>query len=105
MKRGFLFGSGSFLAFVLLEQLDEAFRGECGLAFNDVCYASAAVTIALWASLSVLAIWRASVAAPHMSRHHAIGGWLIGFCFTPVAVMTLFFAPFFAAATISYFLK
>ena len=101
MKRGFLFGLGSFLVYAVLRQLGYALRGECGLTINGECYASAAVLIPLWVSLIVLAIWRANVAAPDVSWRHAIGGWLIGFCFMPVAFLTLMLA----AGAITFLLK
>jgi hypothetical protein len=78
MKRGFLFGLGSFLVCLVLEQLRDALRGECGLTINGVCYASTAVMIALSAPLSVLAIWKANATAPNKSWLHAISGWLTG---------------------------
>jgi len=101
MKRGFLFGVVSFLVFVVLGELRDAWGGECGFTINRECYASAAVLIPLWASLIVLAIWRANVAAPDVSWRHAIGGWLIGFCFMPVAFLTLMLA----AGAITFLLK
>ena len=89
MKRGFLFGLGSFLVFTVLEQLDEAYRGECGVSVDDKCLASATVMTALYAPLAVVVIWRAIAAPPNLSRQHTLGGWLIGFCVLPVVWLIL----------------
>ena len=105
MKRGFLFGLGSNLAFAVLEGLDDAFWGECGLTINGVCYASAAVMIALSAPLSGLAIWKANATAPNKSWLHAIGGWLIGFCIIPVVWVPLFFAAVLIALGMGWLLS
>ena len=99
MKRGILFGLGSNLALTVLKGLDDAFWGECGLTINGVCYASAAVMIALSAPLSVLAIWKANATAPIKSWLHAIGGWLIGFFFIPVVTFLLLIAVGIATGT------
>ena len=99
MKRGFLFGLGSFLVCTVLDQLRSALGDECGLTINGVCYASAAVMIALSAPLSVLAIWKANATAPNKSWLHAIGGWLIGFFFIPVVTILLLIAVGIATGT------
>jgi hypothetical protein len=90
MKRGFLFGLASFLIFVVLIGLDNAWRGECGFSINGECLASEAVTSAFAIPLIAVLIWRARKAAPNQSRQHAIGGWLIGFFVIPVGSATLF---------------
>jgi len=100
MKRGFLFGLGSYLVFEVILGLDNAFRGECGLALNEECYASYAVMIALDASLSVLAIWGANAAPPNTSRQQAVGGWLIGFGLIPVVTVPLLMAAAIATASV-----
>ena len=72
MNRGFLFGLGSFLVLGVLAGLVEVvFKREVLMG---------AMMIVLCAPLSVLAIRKASAAAPNKSELHAIGGWLIGFC-------------------------
>jgi len=71
MKRGFLFGLGSFLVLGVIAGLLEAFRGS---------YLVAALMIALFAPTSVLVIRKANEAAPNKSNLHAFFGWLIGFC-------------------------
>ena len=78
MKRGFLFGLGSFLVFGVLAGLLEAFKGD---------YLFAPILITLCAPLSILAIRKATAAAPNKSRLHAIGGWLIGFCILIVVLL------------------
>lgn len=90
MKRAFLFGLGSFLIFVVLIGLDNAWRGECGVSINGKCLASEAATSAFALPLIALGIWRARKAAPNLSRQHAIGGWLIGFLLLPVGSFLLF---------------
>ena len=99
MKRGILFGLGSILVFSVLNGLDVAFWGECGLTINGVCYASTAVMIALSAPLSVLAIWKANATAPNKSWLHAIGGWLIGFGFISFVRFLLLIAVGIATGT------
>ena len=64
MKRGFLFGLGSFLIFLVLIGLDDAWRGECSVKINGKCLASEAVTSALMIPLIALVIWRARKAVP-----------------------------------------
>ena len=87
------------MALAVLQGLDDALGGECGLTINGVCYASGAVMIALSAPLSVLAIWRANATAPNKSWLHAIGGWLIGFFFIPVVTFLLLIAVGIATGT------
>ena len=89
MKRGFLFGLGSFLALGVLIGLRDAIKGDCAFTLNGECQRAGSVIInlcwiALCASLSVLAIWKANAAAPNKSKLHAVVGWLIGFCVIPV---------------------
>lgn len=62
MKRGFLFGLGSFLVVAVLIGLRDAIKGECAFTLDDECQSAASVIItfcmiALCAPLSVLAIW------------------------------------------------
>ena len=83
MKRGFLFGLGSFLVLVVLAGLLELWKGE---------HLISALMIVPCAPLSVVAIRKANAAAPNKSGLHAFGGWLIGFCFMPVALFTLMLA-------------
>jgi hypothetical protein len=92
MKRAFLFGLGSFLIFLVLVGLDDAWHGECGLSINDKCLASEALTSAVIIPIIAVVIWRARKAAPNLSRQHAIGGWLIGFFVLPVGWLGLFMA-------------
>ena len=84
MKRGFLFGLGSFLVLMVIAGLLEVFKGG---------HLVGATMITLGAPLSILAIRKANAAVPNKSRLHAIGGWLIGFCainfvlLVPVAII------------------
>ena len=111
MKRGFLFGLGSFLVLGVLKGLHEAIEGEyCGLTIDKECYRTASViitlcVIALCIPLSVLAIWKANAAAPNKSWLHAIGGWLIGFCIIPVVWVPLFFAAVLIALGMGWLLS
>jgi ABC-type molybdate transport system permease subunit len=91
MKRGFLFGLGSLLFLGVLGGLAEALGGYgCTLALDGECQAVGnVIMIALCASLSALAIWKATAAAPNKSWLHAIGGWLIGFCIIHIVWITL----------------
>jgi hypothetical protein len=105
MKRGFLFGLGSFLALGVLNGLDEVLRGKdawfgCTLTLDDECQgvAGGMIAIALSASLSVVATWKATGAAANKSRLHAIGGWLIGFCVIPVFPLAFILLIFAAGA-------
>ncbi len=73
MKRGFLFGLGSFLIIGAIAGASEAFKGE------HVSQLTGAVMIAICASLSVAVIRKANAAQPNKSRLHAVGGWFVGF--------------------------
>ena len=81
MKRGFLFGLGSFLVVGVLAGLGEAFKGD----HLDIIVGAALMIIC--APLSVLVIRKANAAAPNKSRAHAIGGWLIGFLIVDAAIL------------------
>ena len=81
MKRGFLFGLGSFLVLVVLAGLLEVWKGE---------HLIGALMIVPCAPLSVVAIRKANAAAPNKSALHAFGGWLIGFCVLNAAAALIF---------------
>jgi hypothetical protein len=80
MKRGFLFGLGSFLClgvFVGLMQLS-----------NDVT--TAAIVVAISIPLSILVFRAANRAPPNRSRGHAVVGWLAGFLIIDAALLCIF---------------
>jgi hypothetical protein len=78
MKRAFLFGLGSFLLLCVISGAIEALRGLLLVA---------AVEIAIFAPLSLVAIRKAKAAPPNRSRLHTIGGWLLGFLIVPAVVL------------------
>ena len=97
MKRGLLFGVGSFLLLCALRGLADVLWGRgCTFSVDDECKVSGAVGalvfIAIAAPLSALAIWKAIAAAPNKSWLLAIGGWLIGLCVPIVGAIMLFMA-------------
>ena len=71
MKRGFLFGLGSFLIVAVIGGLIGALLGTARLA--------AIIEALICIPLSIVVIRRASLAPPHRSRLHAVFGWLLGF--------------------------
>jgi hypothetical protein len=75
MKRGFLFGLGSFLIVSVIGGLSGALIGTARLA----ALVSSIITALICIPLSVFVIRRASLAPPHRSRLHAVFGWLLGF--------------------------
>ena len=77
MKRGFLFGLGSFLVLGVLAGLLEVWKSE---------HLIGALMIVFCAPLSGLAIRKANAAGPNKSTLHAFGGWLIGFCIINASV-------------------
>jgi hypothetical protein len=103
MKRGILFGVGSFLILGALRGLAEVLWGRgCTFSVDDECKVAgsvgAVIFIAIAAPLSALAIWKAIAAAPNKSWPHAIGGWLIGLCVPIVVGIMLFMAAMFVAS-------
>ena len=78
VKRGFLFGLGSFLIVSVIGGLSGALIGTARLA--------AIVTALICIPLSVFVIRRASLAPPHRSRLHAVFGWLLGFLAIDAAI-------------------
>ncbi len=78
MKRGFLFGLGSFFIIAAMGSLIGALIGSAGLA---------GVAVALICiPLSIVVIRRASLAPPNRSRLHAVSGWLLGFFVVDAAI-------------------
>ena len=80
MKRGFLFGLGSFLCLGVLVGLMQL--------SNDVTTAVIVVTISV--PLSILVIRAANCAPPNRSRGHAVIGWLVGFLVIEAALLCIF---------------
>ena len=78
MKRGFLFGLGSFLIVAVIGGLIGALLGTARLA--------AIIEALICIPLSIVVIRRASLASPHRSRLHAVFGWLLGFLAIDVAM-------------------
>jgi len=71
MKRGFLFGLGSFLVVGIIASLGGALVGAFGLA--------GIVAAFLCAPLSVVVLRAAMLVPSHGSWAHAVIGWLLGF--------------------------
>lgn len=71
MKRGFLFGLGSFLVVAVITGLGGALVGASGLAGLVVAF--------ICMPLSFVVIHAARLAPFHVSRLHAVVGWLLGF--------------------------
>jgi hypothetical protein len=80
MKRGFLFGVGSFLCLGVLYGLFQL--------SNDVTTAAIIVVVAI--PLSILVIRAAWRAPPHRSRAHAITGWILGFLAIDAVLLCMF---------------
>ena len=78
VKRGFLFGLGSFLIVSVIGGLSGALIGTARLAVI--------ITALICIPLSVFVIRRASLAPPHRSRLHAVFGWLLGFLAIDAAI-------------------
>ena len=79
MKRGFLFGLGSFLIIAAIGGLSRVLVGT---------FALAGVIVALiCAPLSVIIIRAASSASSHRSWLHAVVGWLLGFLVIDAAIL------------------
>jgi hypothetical protein len=78
VKRGFLFGLGSFFIAATMASLIEALIGTAGLA--------GLVVALICIPLSIVVIRRASLAPPHRSRLHAVFGWLLGFFVVDAAI-------------------
>ena len=80
MKRGFLFGLGSFLCLGVLFGLDQF--------SSDVTIAAVMVVILVPSSIFViLAAYRAP---PNRSRAHAVIGWLVGFLIVDAVLLSIF---------------
>jgi hypothetical protein len=78
VKRGFLFGLGSFLIIAAIAGLSGALVGSVGLA---------GVFVALICMpLSVIVIRAANSAPSHRSRLHAVVGWFLGFLVIDAAI-------------------
>jgi hypothetical protein len=85
MRRGFLFGIGTFLIIGTLAGLLEVWKG------GTLDIVVGALMIATCAPMSVLAIRKANEAQPDKSWLHAFAGWLIGFCVVNAATFLVFF--------------
>jgi hypothetical protein len=72
MKRGFLFGLGSFLVVGVIAGLGGALVGASGLAGIVVAF--------ICTPLSVVVICAARLTPSRGSWLHAVIGWLLGFC-------------------------
>ena len=68
MKRGFLFGLGSFLGMGVL----------AGLMHLSTETTTATIVVAILVPLSILAFRAANRAPPNCSRAHAVVAWLAG---------------------------
>jgi hypothetical protein len=71
MKRGFLFGLGSFFVVGVIAGLGGALMGASGVAGIVVAF--------ICMPLSVVVIRAARLAPSHGSWLHAVVGWLLGF--------------------------
>ena len=71
MKRGFLFGLGSFFVVSVIGGLGGALIGASGLAGITVAF--------ICIPLSVAVLRAARLAPSHSSWLHAVVGWLLGF--------------------------
>ena len=71
MKRGFLFGLGSFFVVSVIGGLGGALIGASGLAGITVAF--------ICMPLSVVVLRAARLAPSHGSWLHAVAGWLLGF--------------------------
>ena len=80
MKRGFLFGLGSFLCLGVLAGLVQL--------SSDVTIA--AIMVAISVPLSILVIRTANRAPPNRSRVHAVIGWLVGFLVMDAVLLCAF---------------
>ena len=80
MKRGFLFGLGSFLCLGVL----------AGLVQLSSDVPMAAIMVAISVPLSILVIRTASRAPPNRSRVHAVIGWLVGFLIMDAVLLCTF---------------
>jgi hypothetical protein len=80
MKRGFLFGLGSFLCLAVLAGLWQL--------SSDVTIA--AIMVAISVPLSILAMLSAYRAPPNRSRGHAVIGWLAGFLIMDAVLLCIF---------------
>ena len=78
MKRGFLFGLGSFFIAAAIASLIGALFRTAGLA--------GVIVALICMPLSVVVIRRASSAPSHRSWLHAVFGWLLGFFVVDVAI-------------------
>jgi hypothetical protein len=80
MKRGFLFGLGSFLCLAVL----------AGLWQLSSDMTIAAMMLAISVPLSILVMLAAYRAPPDRSRVHAVIGWLAGFLIMDVVLLCIF---------------
>jgi hypothetical protein len=80
MKRGFLFGLGSFLCLGVITGLVQL--------SSDVTIA--AIMVAISVPLSILVIRTANRAPPNRSRVHAVIGWFVGFLIMDAVLLCAF---------------
>jgi hypothetical protein len=92
MKRGFLFGLGSFLVVGVIAGLGEALVGASGLA---------GMVAFICMPLSFVVIRAARLAPSHVSWLHAVVGWLLGF----FAIDAVIFAAIGAAIVVPLLAK
>ena len=78
MKRGFLFGLGSFFIAAAIASLIAVLIGTAGLL--------GVIVALICMSLGVVVIRKASLAPAYRSRLHAVFGWLLGFLVIDAAI-------------------
>jgi hypothetical protein len=79
MKRGFLFGLGSFLVVAAIGSLISALIGTFGLP--------GIIAALICTPLSLMVIRAASLAPSHRTRLHAFVGWSLGFFAIDAAIL------------------
>jgi hypothetical protein len=84
MKRGFLFGLGTFLVICALAGLAHMLRGEWQ---GHIDAFVGILTFVVCAPLSVCVLHSAMSAPVHRSRLHAVVGWIVGFCIVNAVVL------------------
>jgi hypothetical protein len=80
MKRGFLFGLGSFLCLGVLFGLMQL--------SSDVTIA--AIMVAITGPSSIVVIRAANRALPNRSRVYAVAGWIMGFLIMDAVLLCIF---------------
>ena len=81
MKRGFLFGLGSFLLIAALGSLGSFLVGTCGLA---------GLVLGLGCIPLSIVVMRAANSAPsHQTRLHGLAGWCFGFFIVDASIFAV----------------